>query len=133
MLKTTRTGKMAAAEASASTNKVKNEQGSDGAWSSPLCGKKRSLDEADGKEGEGRPPSLVVKTPPSAHGCSSSAAEDSGFMSPLCGKKRSLDEADGKEGEGRPPSVVLDTPLSAHGCSFPPAEDSGLMGILKVC
>jgi hypothetical protein len=37
MLKTNRAGKMAPAEASASTNKVKNVQGSDGAWSSAVA------------------------------------------------------------------------------------------------
>uniref|UniRef100_A0ACD5ZTP7 Uncharacterized protein n=1 Tax=Avena sativa TaxID=4498 RepID=A0ACD5ZTP7_AVESA len=55
MMKNIRAEKAEATQASA--NKVRREPGSDTtAKSSPLCGKKRRLDEADGKEGEGPPP-----------------------------------------------------------------------------
>ncbi|KAM0910350.1 hypothetical protein ACQ4PT_014187 [Festuca glaucescens] len=83
MMKNIQAEKAAAAQASASASKVKSKQGSDATGSSQLCGKKRRLDEADGKEDEGRPPSVAVNTPPSAHGCSLPAAgEPSDVASP---------------------------------------------------
>uniref|UniRef100_A0ACD5Y133 Uncharacterized protein n=1 Tax=Avena sativa TaxID=4498 RepID=A0ACD5Y133_AVESA len=76
MMKNIQAEKAAAALASASANKVKSKPAaSDATGSSPVCGKKRRLDDADGNEGEGRPP-LVANTPPSAHGCSLPAAEE---------------------------------------------------------
>jgi hypothetical protein len=68
MMKNIQAEKAAAAQPSASANKVKINPGSDATGSLPLCGKKRRLDEADGKEVKGRPPSVVaVNTPPPAH------------------------------------------------------------------
>jgi hypothetical protein len=75
MMMNIREEKTAAAQTSASTNKVKSKSGT---GSAPLCGKKRSLDERDDNEGEGRPASVVLmNTPHSAHGCSLPAAEPS--------------------------------------------------------
>jgi hypothetical protein len=66
MMKNIQAEKAAAAQASASANKVKGNLGSDAKGSSPLCGKKRSREEADGNAGDGWPPSVAVNTPPSA-------------------------------------------------------------------